>query len=860
MRNIIFILSFFVLTISVKSQNVNSTYVNNLLGAGVNGYGMISNGVATWPTAYYTELKDSGFSSVRIVYEPGQTLYTISSATLLMLKGIVDECLAADLIPVLDYHITPLWFQNYTSQQGAMFVSNWSAMASYFSSYTYDQLVMELVNEPRDISASTWNALAASSVAAIRAQDADRVIMLSPLEWGHVEGLRTFILPNADNLILSIHYYEPSWMVYQNCPWVGSMNGEAYTGTHWRNLQPIVDNLEDKFTPVLDFQDANDNIPVNIGEYGTTIYADSLNRIKYYTYLTRTWERLGFSYSTWEYKDWFGIKKNPDLGVTNLTGFYPGLTEAITSTPLVLDSYDSTIIINELFNSVGTWTTYQAGSGAVSISVSGGELVINVSGTDYNYLNARVYTPVFNLEKDSIYRVSYTIRTGSGTKTFAHKYSGNHPWFYTYDLESVFEKRCETYIMPTTTQSGTSLEFLFGAGTGIIYLKDFKLERLTVIPTVPVEEDTCDYHITVYDTISIADSSLFNFENNLTAAYGDMTVTNHSTTYTTSHQCQGTYGVNTDIYLSWLETSSITLADSFNLSIYYKAWYTTGTIYSNYGNTGSGFKLNRSGSNLIFTTSNGTNTAALNSNGIISNGNCYLIEVRARRSTGEARIYINGTNQTFSGSILTDFSLTGSIGIGANNVGGNQSWSYLDQFKYSTFDYSVTATDTCIMADTITGCDTLFLIDANQLYHCEKYNDATCADSCVLLDVSDAYVYFSNIDFSACPANRLTLRYHNRVSAGTEIARLSLTEGGEPVAVFTSNGTSNCITTNVALSQPLNGLTDLYLYLTANTGMEYISLIFQHDTEPYFKFKPIYINAANHGVIYNNGRYYALPN
>jgi hypothetical protein len=764
MKKLLFILSLFVLTFSVKAQNVNSTYVNSLLGAGVNGYNMFSGDAMVWPDSVFTSLKAKGFSSVRLVYIGPQD--PITSATLLMLKDAVDKCLAAGLIPVIDFHIPPSWFAAYTAEEGATFVSNWSTTAAYFSSYTYTQLVLELVNEPSSIATSTWNTLCSNAVAAIRAQDPDRVVMLSPLTYGHIEGLDGFVLPNYDNLILSIHYYSPPWVINQNVPWEGPFYGLPYSGTHWRNIQPMINNLEDQFTPVFDFQDANDDIPVNIGEWGTWIFADSVNRVKYANLLCRWFETKGWSHWVWEYDDYFGIVRNPTLGYDSPRGYYTDLSEAITTTPLVLDSYDSTVVLEDNFSSIGTWHVDNYGTGYGSVSVSGGELVINVTATDWDAQHVRVKTPVFDLYHDSIYRVSYKAKTASGTKDIAHRYKGPyyppeeyqgpyHDWYNTLDLGSVWESRSETSIMPFETQMSTDLEILVGMGTGIMYLKDFKIEKLTIIPTV-TEEDTCDYHVTIYDTVAVADSAQFLFENNFTATYGTPTITNHSTTFsnTAGQYCQGSYCMKTDIYQSYAVTSSITMADSFNISIYYRAWYTSGTILSNFGATGSGFALNRGGSNIQFITTNGTTDDTLFSDPVISNGNCYLIEIRARRSTGVAQIWINGVNETNIGDIVTDFSLSGAIGLGASNTGSNQSWSYLDQFEYSTFSTSVVGIDSCVMAigDTILATDTLWCSRFDGYNGTSPYAIGVwctpVADTMIQL-YEQEYLYWQAVDFNS---------------------------------------------------------------------------------------------------------------
>jgi hypothetical protein len=472
--------------------------VNALIGAGVNGYKIFVDHALAWPSYYFTELKDSGFSSVRIVYE--NNLYsTISGADLIMIQEAVDECISAGLIPVIDYHYTQ--WDTYTTEKGALFVYNWGAISSHFKTYTYDQVVFELSNEPftlppANVSAETWNTLASNLVTAIRGYDADRVIMVSPLQWAHIDGLRTFTLPDYDNLILSIHYYKPDWVVFQNCEYDGVMNGESYAGTHWRNVQTMVDNLEEEWQPVFDFQSANSNIPVNIGEFGTTIWCDSINRVKYYTLLTRFWDSKGFSYINWDYDFDFGIMQNPALGEETTRQFYPGLVDAIISDPLLLDTYDSTTIFYETtFSSTTGWRTYQTGGGAVNITAPGdGMLHMNVTASDYMSLNARVYTPYFNLYKDSVYRITYTFRAASGVKgEIVHKFAGEgHSGYNTYDLGTSSVTRCQTYIMPIATQMSTYLEFWVGYGLEDVYLEELRIEKLTVIPYVPAPEVDVD--------------------------------------------------------------------------------------------------------------------------------------------------------------------------------------------------------------------------------------------------------------------------------------------------------------------------------------------------------------------------------
>lgn len=490
MKKFLLLFSALISLLSINTiAQTNAEYVNSLIGVGINGQGIIDDGASAWPDSYYQQIADAGFESVRIVYEPGQTLYTITNSTLVLLKSIVDKCISYGLFPVIDYHITPLWFQlNYSAEQATIFVNNLGLMADYFKGYDYDELVLELVNEPNYISASTWNALLASAITKIRTYDADRVIMVSPLYYAHIEGLSDLTMPADNNLILSIHYYNPGWIYLQNCPWTNpDLNGEGYAGMTWRNIQPFVDNLEEEFKYVRDFQADNNNIPVNIGEWGSVIYGDTANRRLYFTMLSNWFTDQGYSHMVWEYDHYFGIMQNrAATGYGSATReWYPGFPEAITSDPLVLYEYDSTDLVVGNFSSTTGWSTYENNGGDVSISVSSGELVINVVNGGTGYQDVRVYTPPLDMYKDSIYRISYTIRTGSGTKTYAHKEAGWNTWYYVYDLGTTTDTITET-IVRDSTNTDTYYEFMLGGSTGTLYISNFRIEQITPSST-PVE-------------------------------------------------------------------------------------------------------------------------------------------------------------------------------------------------------------------------------------------------------------------------------------------------------------------------------------------------------------------------------------
>jgi len=245
----------------------------------------------------------------------------------------------------------------------------------------------------------------------------------------------------------------------------------------------MVDNLEDEFKDVFAFQEKHNNIPINIGEWGTVIFADNDNRTAYATLLSTWFESKGFSQLIWDYDHDFGLMKNPKMGVETETGWYIDVVNAIINPELILKDYTSeTILEYNGFDSVGDWSTYQSGGGKIKLSVEDNKLVANVTETDWNYITARVCTPYFKFEKNKLYRVSYTISSSpSKTKTICHKWSGVHSSFYTYNLGQEPVKRVQTYMMARTTNNNTNIEFMVGVGTGKVIFSDFKLEKLNVV-------------------------------------------------------------------------------------------------------------------------------------------------------------------------------------------------------------------------------------------------------------------------------------------------------------------------------------------------------------------------------------------
>ncbi|MEX0928978.1 MAG: cellulase family glycosylhydrolase [Balneolales bacterium] len=143
----------------------------------------------------------------------------------------------------------------------------------------------DLLNEPStpDISkcGDPWNELIAVLVDTIRATGSSHPIIIEPAGrkiGGECDGsggryidrkagLKDLILPNDENIVVSPHFYEPTEFAFQGVE--GNPLGYSYPGlvgeTRWDR-----DQISRSLQPIRDFQIANPDVPVLIGEFSAS--------------------------------------------------------------------------------------------------------------------------------------------------------------------------------------------------------------------------------------------------------------------------------------------------------------------------------------------------------------------------------------------------------------------------------------------------------------------------------------------------------------------------------------------------------------------------------------------------------------
>lgn len=210
------------------------------------------------------------------------------------------------------------------------FVNLWVKIAEHFKGQREDDMVFELLNEIVEHEPERWNALLTRTIAAIRAIDKDRQIIIGGRDYNSVEYMHE--LPDYSNdpkIIYTFHFYLPFPFTHQKASWneytkklaqviaypteelsayqayseashsgMGRYDGYSRIGIEW---------LENAMRPALAFQAKHPNNGIYLGEFGAIEYADMQSRINYVRDVGVLCQKFGFGRAMWAYTMGFAI-------------------------------------------------------------------------------------------------------------------------------------------------------------------------------------------------------------------------------------------------------------------------------------------------------------------------------------------------------------------------------------------------------------------------------------------------------------------------------------------------------------------------------------------------------------------------
>ncbi len=297
----------------------------------------------SWQIPYSLEDVDlaaaEGFDHIRIpiswhhYLSRENGIIEIDSKLLAEIDPIIDRALAKKMHVIIDWHhFDPLTSDPDAYQQ--RFVDGWKAIATRYKDYP-KELWFELINEPKEeLTTERLNFLQTHAIEALRRICPERVILVTVGHWSNIGELPKLLLPaDEDNLIVTVHNYEPFHFTHQGSSWtdLSALKGVIYPGPPETPLA-VPDALKNNggvtgFIEKYNTLPAEQNPssiasiralmdqaaawsekygrPVHLGEFGAVTTADPASRARYIHDVRTLSEERGIPWTLWDWKAGF---------------------------------------------------------------------------------------------------------------------------------------------------------------------------------------------------------------------------------------------------------------------------------------------------------------------------------------------------------------------------------------------------------------------------------------------------------------------------------------------------------------------------------------------------------------------------
>jgi len=200
--------------------------------------------------ADFKVVHEAGFDHVRVPmrissHASATPPYAIDRPFLRRMDWAIDQALSNDLAIIIDlHHYVPM--MKAPKAHADRLVGLWRQIATRYRGMPR-AVVYEILNEPTDkLTAEVWNPILARAVAAVRAIDPDRLIIVEGAHWASAKDLRdTLAVPPGDpNLIASFHMYAPMYFTHQGFSWMEpryQTRGVTFPGPPAIPVTPVAD-------------------------------------------------------------------------------------------------------------------------------------------------------------------------------------------------------------------------------------------------------------------------------------------------------------------------------------------------------------------------------------------------------------------------------------------------------------------------------------------------------------------------------------------------------------------------------------------------------------------------------------------
>jgi aryl-phospho-beta-D-glucosidase BglC (GH1 family) len=406
--------------------------INQQLGRGINFGNMFEAPTETewgnpWQPGYAKKIADLGFDHVRIPirWEPAARSsatppYSIQASFLNRIRQVVDSALSNGLHAIINMHHHEALFANPDAQK-ERFLAQWKQISQFFKTYP-DSLLFEILNEPNgNLTAEKWNVFAADALATIRDDSPERTVVIGTPEWGGLGGLSKLQIPDDENIILTIHYYNPFTFTHQGAEW--SEGSEAWLGTTWNDSETERDVVQQEFSALRTLS-LQKNIPVHIGEFGAYQKADMVSRVKWTTFLSRYFEQQNWSWAYWEFSAGFGIYNPSDQT------YRQELVDALLHNPMPEPArYVGTPVYTSNFqSSTDGWTLNKQGGATGQLSNSENALKVTITSGGTEGWHVQLVKNDVALQSGKTYRLSFKAKAETSRSFSAYIGMSVSPW------------------------------------------------------------------------------------------------------------------------------------------------------------------------------------------------------------------------------------------------------------------------------------------------------------------------------------------------------------------------------------------------------------------------------------------------
>ncbi|HEY0455718.1 MAG TPA: glycoside hydrolase family 5 protein [Verrucomicrobiae bacterium] len=282
-------------------------------------------------------MEKEGFDHIRLPvawhhYAGAPPEFKLSAEIYSKVDAIVNNALKYDLNVIVNIHHFDAFTSNPAAQKGK-FIALWRQIAAHYAD-SPPGVAFELLNEPKDkATTSVLNPIYAEVIREIRKSNPRRVIFLGPSKWNSIDELPSLMLPDDEqNLIVTVHCYDPFYFTHQGANWTGSdtkTKGIIFPGPPEKPIEAdpslkkgVLDWIQRYNTLPREKNPSSPNAfrgkikkahewseyygrPVHMGEFGAYIGADPVSRATFYREFRHELDVNHIGWCVWDWKAGF---------------------------------------------------------------------------------------------------------------------------------------------------------------------------------------------------------------------------------------------------------------------------------------------------------------------------------------------------------------------------------------------------------------------------------------------------------------------------------------------------------------------------------------------------------------------------